>query len=267
MPEPPLNTVRNAIQLLALFSPRRRELGLTEIAQSLDLTKQSTLRLLNTLAEGGLIERVPGQAKYKLGLRLWELGCNAIDRWGQQARLHAILERLVQESGFNALLTAYSHGQSVLIDRADGSHVIQMAAPLGRRWSTVSMATGRPLLAFQPEEEIERVLSAEIPRLTEHTITDPDQLRAELRRIRREGVAIDRGEWSEHIWAVGAPVFGPDASVVFAVTAAGLAADVQKAPLERLVALVKDAAAMLSDALGAPPDAASLYRDEEAESA
>jgi IclR family KDG regulon transcriptional repressor len=259
MPEPSLNTVRNAIQLLFLFSPKQRQLGLTEIAQSLGLTKQSTLRLLNTLAESGLVERAPGQAKYQLGLQLWELGCNAVDRWGQQERLHAILERLVQDSGFNALLTAYSHGHAVLIDKAEGSHIIQMSAPLGRRWSTVSMATGRPLLAFQPGDEIDRVLSDEIPRLTDATITSTDALRAELRRIRREGVAIDRGEWSEHIWAVGAPVFDANARVAFAVTLCGLVGDVQKAPLERLVSLVRDAASMLSRALGAPPNAAERY--------
>jgi IclR family KDG regulon transcriptional repressor len=259
MPEPPLNTVRNAIDLLSLFTAKRRQLGLTEIAQELGLTKQSTLRLLNTLGESGLIERVPGQSKYRLGLRLWELGCNAIDRWGQQERLHAVLEHIVQESGFNAHLTAYSHGHAVLIDKAEGSHLIQMAAPLGRRWSTVSMATGRPLLAFQSEEEIERVLSAEIPKLTENTITSRDELRAELRRIRREGVAIDRGEWSDQLWAVGAPAFDASASVAFAVTLSGLAADVQNAPLERLIALVKDAAATVSRALGAPPNAAEFY--------
>lgn len=258
MPEPSLNTVRNAIQLLFLFSPKQRQLGLTEIAQSLGLTKQSTLRLLNTLAESGLVERAPGQAKYQLGLPMWELGCNAIDRWGQQERLHAILARLVQESGFNAFLTAYSHGHAVLIDKVEGSHIIQMSAPLGRRWSTVTMATGRPLLAFQPDEEIDRVLREEIPRLTDATITSPDALRAELRKIRREGVAIDRGEWSEHIWAVGAPVFDANASVAYAVTASGVTADVQKAPLEHLVQLVRDAASMLSRALGAPPNAAEL---------
>ena len=71
MPEPPLHSVHNAVQLLGLFSRKRRELGLTEIARSLALTKQSTLRLLTTLTEGGLIERVPGQTTYRLGLRLW----------------------------------------------------------------------------------------------------------------------------------------------------------------------------------------------------
>jgi IclR family KDG regulon transcriptional repressor len=259
MPEPSLNTVRNAIRLLSLFSQDQRQLGLTDIAQGLGLTKQSTLRLLNTLAESGLIERVAGQPKYQLGLRLWELGCKAIDRWGQQERFHAILERLAQESGFNAFLTAYSHGHAVLIDKVEGSHIIQMAAPLGRRWSTVTQATGRPLLAFQPEEEIDHVLSAGIPRLTDATITSPEELREELRTIRREGVAIDRGEWSEHIWAVGAPVFDANARVAFAVTLSGLTGDVQKAPLEHLVSLVQDAASMLSRALGAPPNAAELY--------
>src|SRR5258708_2970830 len=117
MPEPPLNSVRHAVQLLSLFSRDRRELGLTEMAPSLDLTKQSTLRLLATLADGGLIERVPGRAKYRLGLRLWELGCNAIDRAGQHERLHPIVERLEKEAGFSALLTAYSPGgETVLVD-------------------------------------------------------------------------------------------------------------------------------------------------------
>jgi IclR family KDG regulon transcriptional repressor len=259
MPEPSLNTVRNAVRLLALFSPDQRQLGLTEIAQGLGLTKQSTLRLLTTLAESGLIERVPGQPKYQLGLRLWELGCKAIDRWGQQERLHAILEHLAEESGFNAFLTAYSHGHAVLIDKVEGSHIIQMSAPLGRRWSTVTQATGRPLLAFQPEDEIDRVLSAGIPRLTDATITSAEAVKEELRKIRREGVAIDRGEWSEHIWAVGAPVFDANARVAFAVTLSGLAGDVQKAPLERLILLTREAAALLSRALGAPPNAAERY--------
>jgi len=254
MPEPPLHSVHNAVQLLGLFSRKRRELGLTEIARSLALTKQSTLRLLTTLTEGGLIERVPGQTTYRLGLRLWELGCNAIDRAGQHERLHPIVEHLEAAAGFGALLTAYAAGgETVLVDVVQGSNQIHLNAPLGVRWPACTPATGRPLLAFQPEDEIDRVLSAGIRRYTPRTITDPEALRAELTRVRRDHLAIDRGELNTHLWAVGAPVFNEHGAVAFAVAVVGPPAELQQASLTRIGGLVKAAANDLSRLLGAPP--------------
>ena len=167
-------------------------------------------------------------------------------------RWHPILELLAEESGFAVLLTAYSHGDVINLDRLESRHVLQMPARVGQRVPAYAVATGRPLLAYQPEEEIERVLGGGLQRYTDATITSPEALRAELRTIREEGVAVDRGEWRDLIWAVGAPVFDEHLSAAFAVGVFGLAAEIQQAPLERLIRLVHGAAQAISRALGAP---------------
>jgi DNA-binding IclR family transcriptional regulator len=264
MADAPLNSVRNALQLLGLFTPEQRQLGLTDIARRLGLTKQSTLRLLATLEDGGFIERIPHQTKYRLGMRIWEIGRYAFQNRGLHERWRPILDRLAAESGFDVRVTAYSHGEVVNIDRAEGRQPLQVATDVGERLPAYVLAGGRPLLAYQPAEEIERVIGAGLRRYTDATITAPEALRAELARVRRNGIAVDRGEWSEYLWAVGAPVFDEHGAAAFAVAAIGLAAQVQQAPLERIVALVSEAARAMSRALGAPdcpPAPAPLAQD------
>jgi IclR family transcriptional regulator, KDG regulon repressor len=252
MPDAPLNSVHNAIKLLSLFRPEHSELGLTDIARRLGLTKQSTLRLLSTLELSGCIERVPGQAKYRLGLRLWEIGRNAIQRGDLYEICHPILTTLAEESGFGVRFTAYAHGEVINIDRVEGVHPLQVSTRLGERVPAYAVANGRPLLAYQPPAEIERVLTAGLLRYTDATITSPEALRAELAKVKREGIAIDRGEWREHVWGVCAPVFDEHMTAAYCVGVVGFDAQMEKAPVERLIGLVRDAACSISRALGAP---------------
>jgi DNA-binding IclR family transcriptional regulator len=252
MPDVPLNSVRNAMNLLGLFIPEQSQLGVTEIARLLGITKQSALRLLNTLTEGGFIERVPGQARYRLGMRVWEIGRNALRHGRLHERWRPIVEKLVAESGFDVRLVTYAGGDAVIIDGVDARNRMQLAVSVGDRVPLHATANGKLLLAHRPEEEIERTIRNGLARYTEATITSPDRLRSELAMIRNAGFSIDRGEWNGSLQAVAAPVLDEHGRVAFGLAMSGLAAEIQEAPIERLIRLVRQAAQAISRELGAP---------------
>jgi DNA-binding IclR family transcriptional regulator len=249
-----LNSVHNAAHLLGLFTPEDGEWGLTAIARGLDLTKQSTLRLLRTLEAEGLVERVPGQTKYRLGIRLWELGCNVIQRGSLHERSRPILEDLASASRLSVHLATYSHGEVVYLDKIDSPEPVQAYTRIGMRAPTHAVATGKALLAYQPEAEVERLILAGLERFTATTITSPELLRAELAAIRRDGIAFNRGEWRDLVWGLAAPVFHPTPEMPLAVGISGLALQFETPGLAELSEQVRGAGHQLSRALGGSLD-------------
>jgi len=252
MPEVPLNSVRNAMNLLSLFDAEQNQLSMVDIARRLGLTKQSTIRLLKTLEDGGFIERIPGQAKYRLALRVWEIGRNALRHSRLHECWHPIIERLVDKSGFDARLAIYDSGEAIIVDGVPARNKIQFPVRIGNRIPLHASANGKLLLAHRSEETIEETIAKGLTRYTDATITTPDRLRAELSTIRNTGISLDRGEWQASLRAVAAPVFDEYGSVAFGVGLSGLAAEIEESPIERLIHLVQQSARAISRELGAP---------------
>ena len=98
---------------------------------------------------------------------------------------------------------------------AHGSHALGYDFEIGSRDGIHAGASGKPILAFLPDAEIERILRKPLPRLTKFTVVDPDKLRRQIRQIRKCGYATSRGErMQSDSFGVGAPVFGPHKNVI-----------------------------------------------------
>lgn len=95
-------------------------------------------------------------------------------------------------------------------DKVDaGQHAggLRMASRLGSRIPTHCSAVGKVMLAFLPEEKIVEVISDKgLPRRTENTITDIEELKTHLQHIREQGYAFDDEENEKGVKCVGAPI-------------------------------------------------------------
>jgi DNA-binding IclR family transcriptional regulator len=110
------------------------------------------------------------------------------------------------------------------------------------------------LLAFRPEEEIDRILSTlPMPALTPKTITDPELLKKELARIRAQGYSVGNGENEIDTCAVGAPIFGNGGQIVAAVNLGGTSLQMRPKDIPRLGALVREYGLKMSERMGYHP--------------
>ena len=246
-----IQSVRRAAGLLKAFESGPAELGVSELSRKVALHKSTVSRLLATLEQEGLLERVPGADKYRLGFMLVRLAGQVTHFGDARAAARPTLVALTERSGETVHLAVLDGDLVVNVEQLSGPHLVQEGNWIGRRTPLHCVANGKALLAFRPPADVERVLAGPLPRLTAHTLTDPDRLREELATVRTRGYAEALGEVEEGLNAVAAPVRDASGGVVAAVSVSGPAYRVTADRLGELGLLVVDAARRISARLGA----------------
>src|SRR5579872_3451758 len=178
---------------------------LTDIAKDVALPKSTLLRLIHALIARGFLRRT-AHGEYAVSLKMWRIGCNALDSGAIRDEVLPLLRRLVERTGETAHYAAYEDGSSVYIEKVDGLHPIRSYTAVGGRSPAYATATGKALLAWRSENEIATV-AENGKRWTASTLVGVKKIVANMAEIRRLGYAVNRGEWRESVWGIGAPVF------------------------------------------------------------
>ena len=245
-----IQSVQRAARLLKAFDNGAAELGVSELSRKVALHKSTASRLLATLEREGLIERVPATEKYRLGFMLVRLAGQVTHFADVRVAARPALVELAETSRETVNLAVLDGDEAINVEQVSGPHLVRDTNWVGRRTPLNCVANGMALLAFRPAAEIERVLAGPLPSFTDRTITDPDQLRAELAGIRERGYATALGEIEEGLNAVAAPVRDAVGAVVAAVSVSGPAYRVTPDRIDELGALTVGAAVHISTRLG-----------------
>lgn len=215
----PERTVLGRIaSIMEAFDGSQQVLGLGALSERTGLPKSTLHRLTDQLCQVGWMARDSGG--YRLGMRMFELGSLAIE----ENTLHEValphLQALASKSGMSVHLGILDRSEVIHLDKVTAGPA-RLAARRGSRLPAYCTALGKAIAAFD-DEALRTILSSPMPRRTRHTITEPFTLRAELSKIRKSGVAFDRGELSDEIVCVAAPI-GESGDTLGAVSLTGVA--------------------------------------------
>jgi len=235
-----VRAVERALQILACFDDEHPERGISDIAQAVKLHKATTHRIVTTLMSFGYIERAEDGQRYRLGLRLADLGYKVIRRMDLRTEAQPLLADLTRRLGETSDLCVYDRGQVLYLEVVQANHALTIAAAVGRSLPVHATASGKVLLAHMPEQEREAILSRELDRHTPHTVTDPAELRRQLEAVRARGYAVDDEELEAGVRAVSVPVRNREGAVIAAMSIAGPAT---RLTVERLPDTAKELAA------------------------
>jgi len=248
---PIIQAVERALRILDLFDEQTKELKITDIGARLGLHKSTVHSLLKTLQMYGYIEQNEETGRYRLGLKLLERGQALLESMDLRSAARPVLQRLSAETGHTAHLVVRDGAEGVYIDKVEGEKAPIRYSRIGRRVRLHSSAVGKILAAFQPEDQLARVLEGyDFVKHTDATIGDRETFLAELARVRREGVAYDRAENEPGVLCAAAPVFDHAGETAAAVSVSALMARVDEAELARIVELLRRGAAEISAKLG-----------------
>ena len=178
------------------------DLGTNEIARRTGINASTVSRLLATLASARYVEHVAASGRYRLSLRLVELGNAVLGRLDLRALARPHLEALVRVTGETATLSAPAEHDAVTVDFVHGSSAVQSVAQLGRPSIGHATAVGKVMLAFG----VVALPAGPLAGFTPRTITTRERLVEELGRVRRRGFAEAREEREEGLAAIAAPV-------------------------------------------------------------
>jgi IclR family acetate operon transcriptional repressor len=196
--------------------------------------------------EGGIVEHVQETGRYRLGVRLLQLGNIVLARLDLRQIARAHLQALVESTGETATLSAPGERDAVTVDFVQSPASIQGVAQLGRPSIAHATATGKVLLAFGDTPLPSGVLKAYTPR----TITQRSALAAELESVRERGYAVNFGEREEDLHAIAAPVWGPRAELLAIINVQGPSTRFGEREMDAAVGPLLDHTLQLSNELG-----------------
>lgn len=193
---------------------------LTELSEHLGRPKSTLHRHLSTLAEYDFVS--PDGDVYDVGFRFLELGEHTLNRREAYRLAESPVRDLARETGERAQFVVEEHGEGVYLHIETGEHAVRTGLSVGRRIPLHSTAAGKVVLAHLPDERVDEVIEGTgLPPLTDETITDGDELRAELARVVDRGYAFNREENIEGLRAVAGPVTDGDGGLIGVLSVSG----------------------------------------------
>jgi DNA-binding IclR family transcriptional regulator len=246
-----VQVLERSLGILELLCSNGPELSLIELSEQLQLHKSTTHRLVGVLEQHRFVEKSSSSGKYKLGLKLFELGSKAIAHLDWRERARRYLQRLAFDTGETAHLCILDDGEVLYLEKVEAPRTVRVPSIVGRRYPAHCGAAGKTLLAFQPEDEIDDLIKRRgLKAYTRNTFTTPAQLRDGLRLVREQGYAIDNEEFEEGLECIGAPIRDYSGKVVAAISIAGPTFRITEDKLPVLARYVIEAAQELSADLG-----------------
>jgi IclR family transcriptional regulator, KDG regulon repressor len=248
-----VQTIERVDQLLGILGKAGQGLSLGELAEAVKLPKGTTHRLLSSLVYFNYVQQDAASRRYRLGFKLVTLGNCLLDQIDLHKVAHPHLLDLAQRIKETAHLVILDNDQALYIDKIQLSNEgLHMASRLGFRAPLHCTAVGKVLLAHQPEAEIDRIIAEQkLPRYTAHTVSDSENFKANLVKVKAQGYALDNEEHSDGVRCVAAPVRDMAGGVVAAISVSAPAVRVTLSVAEeRVKPLVMNTADKISQELG-----------------
>ena len=257
-----VQSIDRAVRILRCFTTRDPALGISDIARMTGLSTSTTHRLLGALLDNRLV-RQTADRRYALGPLLVQLvrsGAAATTlRDAAVTTMTALRDAVDETVGLHELLPS---DERAVLDQVESHQPLRRSyTEFGVPIPLIYGAPGKIMLALLPEPRQEAILSRPIAPVTSSTITDPDKLRAELRRDRERRFALSLAERTPGIRTVAAPIFDAAGPVVGCLSVSGPEVRMPKSRLLELAPGVRDAAWEISETLGATPAAVQAHVD------
>ncbi len=246
-----VQSIDRALSILELISDYNEGLGITEISEKTDLHKSTVHRLLGTLIYKGFVMQDKVTNKYRISLKLYELGAKRIEDLDILKASKLYTKKLMEEVNEVVHLVIRDKNDIIYIDKVEADNTIRMASTIGRRSPLYCTSVGKAILAYLDEEEVEEIWNnSNVQKLTSNTITDFQLFKEELEKVKKQGYAEDDEENEIGVRCVGAPVFNFHGEVEGAISISGPTIRVTKDKMEKSAKAVKKYAELISKELG-----------------
>ena len=205
-----VQSVARALEMLEALQ-HRQYVTISELAALHGVHRATTLRLLQTLERFGYVTRGRTRGEFQLGLKCYELGSVFSERCDLLRAARPMMRHLAATTGETIDLALYEAGEVLLIESIAARPSGRVGSSVGRRSLATCTTTGKLHLASLTAPEIDQVLATHgLPRIGPKSITDRDQLFAELARIRSVGYAVNDEETDANVRFVGVSIDLPD---------------------------------------------------------
>ena len=239
-----VKTIERAALILDILGKGSQGFSIKKLSKETGLPKGSLHRLLSSLAYFDYVRQDSNTKNYHLGFKLVELGNHLINQIDLRTEAHPYLIELSERTKETVHMAILDHGEAIWVDKvdssqpADGSRMVCMVSVIGARIPTHCTAVGKVLLAFLSEERLVSIVKEKgLPRRTENTITDIEELKKHLQLIREQGYALNDEEDEKGVKCLAAPIRDQRREVIAAIS---ISVPSARTRTDTLLAIFKD---------------------------
>jgi IclR family KDG regulon transcriptional repressor len=245
-----VRAVERALDILLCFTRDEPTRSLTQIAETVRMSKTTVHRLLATLENKRFITRDQVTGFYRLGLRFIEMASLVLQdvelhRWAQP-----YLHKLSTQFGETVDLSILDGSDVIYLDVIESPQRLKLAAAVGQRLPAFCTASGKALLAFLPEDQIRKILGENLTRYTDCTPVSIADILSELRVTAERGYAVSEQEYERDINAVAAPIFDADHHPIASIAIVGPSFRLTKDRLPELGESLRRMTQLISNEVG-----------------
>jgi IclR family KDG regulon transcriptional repressor len=245
-----VRAVERALDILLCFTRDEPTRSLTQIAETVRMSKTTVHRLLATLENKRFITRDQVTGFYRLGLRFIEMASLVLQdvdlhRWAQP-----YLHKLSTQFGETVDLSILDGSDVIYLDVVESPQRLKLAAAVGQRLPAFCTASGKALLAFLPEDQIRKILGENLTRYTDCTPVSISDILSELRVTAERGYAVSEQEYERDINAVAAPIFDADHHPIASIAIVGPSFRLTKDRLPELGESIRRMTQLISNEVG-----------------
>ena len=246
-----VQSVDRAMLIMETLSDADGGLRLTDLSRQTKLSLTTVHRLLTTLEQRQFVQFLPSDNLWHIGLHTFSIGNAFVRDRNFLAPAQPFLRRLRDQTRETANLGVVDNGEIVLVDQLKSREITRSISRIGGRTPMTASGMGKSVLATYSGGEVSGFLSRYgMRRVTSRTLTCGDALQIQLERIRRDGYAIDDGEYLPGLRCVAAPVYDRHSDVVCALSISGLPSRLPEGRIPMLGQLVASAAAEMTRSIG-----------------
>ena len=241
-----------ALDILDCFTFSKREMTLAEIVRKTGLNKTTAKRILSNLTRRKFLQQDPKTKRYRLGLRLFELGGIVFSSFSLRKAADHYMEYFRDKTGATVLLGVIMEDQLVYIDKREGNSMIRVSSEIGWRRPLNYGMLGMVLLAYQDPDYARTILKKNpLKPYTPNSITNKKQFFTRLQEIRENGYVIEKEEAVEGLIGIAAPIRNYSSKTIAALgIALPTGGDKSEFLLQTLANELKNACLEISDNMG-----------------
>lgn len=245
-------SLERALQILNCFTPERKALTLGQLAEVLNLSRATVLRLCSTLVTYGFLQQDRHSKEYALGFRLLELGGIVLHSFSLRKTAAPFLDRLHKRLGKTLFLAVLDQGQLIYIDkREDAQNPITFTSKIGTRRPPYWGMLGPMIMAYLPDSEVDDLLEkSPLQATTRKSITQKEAFKKWLLQVRKEGVAVDVEMTFEGITGLAVPIRDFRGRVVASLGVCFISSAVEATEMKRVVSEAQKTALEISREIG-----------------
>lgn len=239
------STLSKGLMILETLANSPAGKGVTELSKELELTKSNTFRLLQTLLATGYVHQTEGKL-YKASMKIWRIGHQILSELDLPTLAAPQMRKLSNETGEAVYLAVLDGVNNLYIDKIDSTEPIRTFTPKGRTTPLHGHAMGKVLLAGDYDNLRDKIKDR-LEQFTDRTITSIAKLDEVIAEVQEKGVAVDHGEYREHVYSIAAPIVSPDGKTLAAIGVSILDIRFDQNNLQRITDLVKQCGSEASE--------------------